>query len=196
MRVRCRNEWLAEALRNFDRAPVRIEKAAPEMAELDRVEMIDVLEESLADRTAENVKRMGRDREERRSAPTSQPDEIIEGAERGYIVRPYIQQNHVRAFEADLGRGDQKNAHARRVRENFRAVENRIVERDSENAKAKRTRPFKELMRGIIQRVLRIVEGVDVEICLDPFFVSHAGEKLHLNPLSSILSRSLAFPRS
>src|SRR5256714_3465916 len=119
---------------------------------------------------------MGRDREERRSAPASQPGEIIQSAERGYILRRYVQQNYVRPLETDLGGRDQENAHADRIREDFRAVENGVVEGDGENAKAKRARPFKKLMRRIIQSVLRIVERVDMEIDLDPFFVSHAAE--------------------
>src|SRR3954469_20415785 len=142
MRIRRRNERLAEALRHFDRAPVWVEEPAPEMAELDRVEMIDMFEESLTDRTAENVKRMGRHREERRSAPVSQAGEIIEGAQRPNIVRRYIQQDHVGAFQTDLGRWDQQNAHARSVRENFRAIENGIVKGDGENAKTQRSRSF------------------------------------------------------
>ncbi len=155
------------------------------MAELDRVEMIDVFEKSLADRTAQNVKRMGRDREERRSASISQDGQIIQSAERRYIVGRDIQQNDVRAFETNFGSGNQENAHAGRVRENFRAIENGIVQGDSENAKAERAGPFKKLMRGVIQNVLRIVEGVDMEIELDPFCFSHAAANYTpiVNPL-------------
>ena len=66
MRVRSGNERLAKALSDFDRTPVRIEKAAPEMTELDRIETVEPIQELFPDGTAENVERMRGDREERR----------------------------------------------------------------------------------------------------------------------------------
>src|ERR1043166_4862469 len=110
MSVRRGDQRLAETLRNLEGAPVRIKEAAPEMAELDRVEMIDVFQKSFADRAAENVKRMGRDRKERRSTVISQAGKIIQRAERGNLVRRDIQQNHVGAFETNLGSRNQKDA--------------------------------------------------------------------------------------
>ena len=64
MRVRRRDERLAETLRNFHCPPIRIEEAAPEMAELDRIETIDMFQQSISDRTADDVKGMRRNRKE------------------------------------------------------------------------------------------------------------------------------------
>jgi hypothetical protein len=193
MSVRRGDEWLTEALCNFDGASVRIEEAAPEMAELDGVEMIDVFKKSLPNRTAEKVKRMGRDHEEGCSEPASQPGEIIQSAERRYIVRRDVQQNYVGAFKTNLSRRDQKDAHAGRVREHFRAVKNRVVKGDGENPKAKAAGPLQELMRGVIERVLRIVERMDMEIELHPLWFSHVAANYTgiLNPLFPIVVRRL-----
>src|SRR5437764_11282941 len=62
MRVGRCDEWFAETFGDFDRAAIRIEKAAPEMAELDGIEAIDFFDEFLADRSSKNIERMRRDR--------------------------------------------------------------------------------------------------------------------------------------
>src|SRR5207237_550279 len=66
--------------------------------------------------------------------------------------------------------GNQENAHVRSVRENLGAIEDGIVKRDRKDPKAERARPVEQFMRGIIERVLGIVEGMDMEIDLDPVF--------------------------
>ena len=43
------------------------------------------------------------------------------------------------------------------------------MQRDREHAEAKRPRPFEQLMRGVIETILRIIQGMDMEIGLDPF---------------------------
>src|SRR3954468_13222172 len=82
MRVGGGDERFAETFGDFDRAPVRIEEAPPEMAELDRVKQINSFQQFFPNGTAEDIERMGRDREQRRTAPGSQLFEIIQGAER------------------------------------------------------------------------------------------------------------------
>src|SRR5439155_27042301 len=66
---------------------------------------------------------------------------------------------------------------------NFRTIENGVMQRNREHAKPERSGPFEELMRGIIERVLRIVERVDVEIDLDPIVIALICVRLHLGNL-------------
>jgi len=45
------------------------------------------------------------------------------------------------------------------------------VQRDREDAKAKRSCALKQLMRGIIDDVFGIIQGMDVQIDFDPIAV-------------------------
>ena len=78
-------------------------------------------------------------------------------------------QNYIRSFESHFRRGNQKNPHARRVGKNFRAIEDGIMKGNGEDPKTESDSTLQQLMGGIIERVLRIVEGVEVEIKFDPF---------------------------
>src|ERR1051326_8773626 len=82
MRVRGSDKRLAETFGDFDGAAIGIEKPTPEMAQLDRVKTIDLLDELLADRAPQDVERMRRDREERRAAARAQRHEIIQRPKR------------------------------------------------------------------------------------------------------------------
>jgi hypothetical protein len=48
------------------------------------------------------------------------------------------------------------------------------VQSDREHAEAERLRALEQLVRGIVERIARIVVGVDVEISLDPVVASGA----------------------
>src|SRR5205814_5225190 len=175
MRIGRGDERLTETLSDLDCAPVRIQKASPKMAQLDGIEAVDFLDEFSADRTAENIERMRCDREERPAAATPQCGQVLERSKRLDLSAVDVQQNDVGAFEPHFRRRDQQNPYPRRIRENFGSIENRIVQRDCEDAKSQGSRALEQFVRGIVERVLRIVERMDMEIDLDPFFFSHPG---------------------
>lgn len=122
---------------------------------------------------------MRRDREHRLAAACAQLFEVVKIPERCDVFRRDVEQNDIRAFEAHLRGGNEKNSHPGRIRENFRAIEERVVQCNREHAKAKRARPFEKLVRRVIEGVLRIVERMDMEIELDPIVITHVEESLH-----------------
>src|SRR6266496_5430952 len=48
------------------------------------------------------------------------------------------------------------------------------MQRNREHSEAELFRAFEQLMRRIIDHILRVVEGVDVQIEFDPVFVRHS----------------------
>ena len=73
--------------------------------------------------------------------------------------------------QSQLGRRDEQNSHLLRVGENFRSIENLVVQSDRESAETERLCSFEQLVGSVIETILRIVERVDVEIDLDPIFL-------------------------
>src|SRR4029079_5812858 len=63
----------------------------------------------------------------------------------------------------------EQDSHFRRLRENFGLIENLVVQGNGEGAEAEIARALEQLMRSIVEVVLRIVESVNMEIDLDPF---------------------------
>src|SRR5206468_12323399 len=60
---------------------------------------------------------------------------------------------------------------------NLRPIKDRVVQRDGKDGETEPSRSSQEFVRRIIELVLGIVEGVNVEIELDPIvgvFLSHA----------------------
>jgi len=78
MRVRRRDEGLAELLRQRHRAPIWIHESGVEMAIFDRVKAIDLSHDPATDGAAENIKRMRRDRENRVAARGPQSPDVVE----------------------------------------------------------------------------------------------------------------------
>jgi hypothetical protein len=146
MRIGSGDERFFESRRDLHGAAIRIEKTVPEMAELDRIEAVDLFDQLFSHRSAEQVKRMRRDREKRKAAACAQPGQIVQTTQRLDLTWSDVQQNHIRPLEPDFSRGDQENAHPGRVRENFRAIEDRVVQRDGEDTKAERTSTLEQLV--------------------------------------------------
>ena len=91
VRIRGGDERLVEAFGGFHGAPVRIEEGIPEMAQLDRVKAVDPFHQRFSDRPAENVERMRRDRENGLPALPAQCFQVVERAQRRYLLRADIQ---------------------------------------------------------------------------------------------------------
>ena len=119
---------------------------------------------------------MRRDREKRRPALRSQCCQVIKAIQRGNFFRGHVEQNHVRALEPHFRGRNEENPHPRRIRKNFDTIEDRVMQRDGEDAKAKSHGALEQFVRGIIEGVLRVVQGMDMQIELDPFAFSHAAE--------------------
>ena len=111
---------------------------------------------------------MRRKTKKRLAATGAELAQIGESAQIFDLVRPDVQQDHVRSLEPHLGRLDEQNSHRRGVGENFRSIEDLVMQRNCERAETELAGPLEQLMRGIIEMIFRIVEGVDVEIDLDP----------------------------
>ena len=152
-------------------AAIEIEEALVEMADLDRVKAVDLLQQSVADRGAEVEKRMRRETKKRIPAPGAQLPQIVKRAQVCDLVRPDIQEYHIRALEPHLGRLDEHDPHRRGVGEHFRPIENLFVQGDGEGTETKLPRALKQLVGGVIEVILRIVESVDMQIDLDPLLV-------------------------
>ena len=79
-----------------------------------------------------------------------------------------IQHDHIRALQPQLRGGNEQNSHRRRIRKHFRAIENFIVQRDRKHPETEATRPLQQLVRAVVEMVLRVVKGMDMEIDLNP----------------------------
>jgi len=98
------------------------------------------------------------------------------------LCRGHVQQNRIRALQTHFSRRYQQNSHRGRIRENFRAIEHRVVQRNGEHTETEQPRTLEQLMRRIIDHVLRIIEGVDVEINFDPVPILTLAHTLSLPP--------------
>ena len=181
VRVGSRDQRFAKLGGHFRSAPIWVEQSLVKMAELDRVKAIDLFKQARADRTAQHVKRMGRDGKDRsatgrirrggHSAAGTKLAQVLEILQPCHFRSCHVQQNRVRALQPHFGRRNEQNPHRRCIRENFRAIEHCIVQRDGEDTETELLRALEQLMRRIINHILRIVESVDVKIDLDPVFV-------------------------
>ena len=170
------DERLFEFSRDGCGAPIRIKETRPEMAELYRIETMDSLYQLFAHRTAQHIEWVRRDREHRLAAARAQLFEIVKIPERFDVLRRDIEQNNIRAFEPHFRRRNQQNSHPGGVSENFGPIEDSIVQRDREDAKPEGNRALEQFVRGIVEGVLRVLQGMDMQIELDPFAFSHTAE--------------------
>ena len=76
--VGSRNQRFAKFFRYLRRVPIGIKKALVKMTELNRIEAIDFIQQTFSDRTAQQVKGMRRDGEERLTTARAQLPNIIE----------------------------------------------------------------------------------------------------------------------
>src|SRR6266446_5316218 len=178
MRIGSRDQRFAKLGGHFRSAPIWIEQSLVNMAELDRVKAIDLFEQAWADRTDQHIKLMGRDSKDRHSAAATKLAEVIEILKPRRFRSCHVQQNRIRALQPHFGRRNEQNPHRRSIRENFRAIEHCIVQRDGEDAETELLRALEQLMRRIIDHILRIVESVDVKIDLDPIVIWHRAKNL------------------
>ena len=111
---------------------------------------------------------MWRKTKKRLAAAGAELAQIGESAQIFDLVRPDVEQNHVRSLEPHLGRRDEQDSHRRGVGENFRPIEDLVVQGNRERAETEIAGSLKQLMGGIIEMIFRIVERVDMEIDLDP----------------------------
>src|SRR5438309_9062112 len=111
---------------------------------------------------------MRRDREDRVAAATAQFSQIIEILELRNFLSADVENDYIGVLQTNFRRRNEQNPHAGGVREDFCAIKDSVVQRDGENAKAEESRPFEQLMRGIIDNVFGIVERVQVQIEFDP----------------------------
>ena len=128
MRIGSREERPAMGGRDFARAAVQVEPALVKMADFDRIEAIDLLEQPVADRSADEKKRVRRKTKKRIAAVGAELTQIGKRAQMFDFVRLDVQQDHVRAFEPHLGRRNEENSHRRGVCENFRPIEDLVVQ--------------------------------------------------------------------
>jgi len=168
MRIRGREERPAVGGGDFAPAAIEVEPALVEMADLDRIEAIDLAEEPIADGSAEEKERVRRKTEERIAAARAQSAQIGKSAQVFYFVRLDIQEDDIGAFQPHLRCLEKQNAHGGGISEYLRAIENFLVQSDGERSETEIARPLEQLMRGVIEMILGIVEGVDMEIDLDP----------------------------
>ena len=168
MRVGSREKRLAALRCDLAGAAIEVEQTLVEVADLDRVEAIDFLKQPLPDRSAKKEKWMRRKTKKRLAATGSELTEIVESAQIFDLVRPNVQQDHVRSLEPHLGCLDEQNSHRRGVGKNLRSIEDLVMQCNCERAETEVAGSLEQLMRGLIEMIFRIVECVDVEIDFDP----------------------------
>src|SRR5438309_9595012 len=83
-----------------------------------------------------------------------------------------IEDDDIRAAQSHLRCGNEQNPDCRGVGEDFRSIEDGIMQRDRKNAESKRACPLQQLMGGIINSVFGYIERVDVMIDFDPILMS------------------------
>ena len=155
------------------RATIGIQPGGMKMAELDRIEAIDFFNQPLANGSTEQIKWMRSEAKNRLATSLTQFSQIIEIAEAGDLFGRDVEQHRIRATQPHFRGRNKENTHRGGVRENLGAVKHLVVERNCEHAEAERARAFQQLMGGIIDRVLRIIERVKMEIDFDPIVVRH-----------------------
>jgi hypothetical protein len=168
MRIRGREERSAVRGGDFAGAAIEVEPALVKMADLDRIEAIDLPEEPIADGSAEEKERMRRKAEKRIAAARPELAQIGKSAQIFDFVRRDIEEDDVGTFQPHLRRLKEKNAHGGGIGEDLWPVEHFLVQGDGERSETEIARSFEQLMRSVIEMILGIVESVDVEIDLDP----------------------------
>src|SRR5690242_1175916 len=111
---------------------------------------------------------MGRKTKERFATAPAQLAEIGESAQVFDLVRPNIEQDDIGPFESHLSCLNEENSHPLSGRENLRPIEYRVVQCDRERAEAEARGAFQQLASGIIEPILRVLEGVNVQIEFHP----------------------------
>src|SRR4030095_2397049 len=111
---------------------------------------------------------MRRDREKGIAAARAQLSDIVETSQPFDILTSDIQHNNIRALYPHFRSGAQENPESLGIGENLRPIKDRIVQSNGEDRKAEAACPRQEFVRRIIQFVLRIIEGVNMKIELDP----------------------------
>src|SRR6266581_7263867 len=111
---------------------------------------------------------MRRDDEERLTAAFPQLPDIIEISQSFHILPVYIEKNNIRALDPHFGGGNKENFQPLGSGKNLRPIKDRVVQRDGKDGETEPPRPSQEFVRRIIQFVLGIVEGANVEVELDP----------------------------
>ena len=114
---------------------------------------------------------MRRNDENRAATSRSQFPQIIKILQPGNLFASHIEHKDMGAAQAHLCRGNKENAHCCRIGEHFLSIEDRVMQRDRENAKSESARAFQQFVRGIIDRVFRIIQRMDMKIDFDPFLV-------------------------
>ncbi len=77
------------------------------VAEFDRVETILFREQTPADGAPENIKRVGRDGEERFAALCAKGAHILKSLQAGSFLTAYIKKDNIRPFDPHLGGRDE-----------------------------------------------------------------------------------------
>ncbi len=80
------------------------------MAKLDGVEAIEVLFDPRADGTAEPIKRMRREDEQRIAPARAQSPQIVERADSGRFFDAEVEHDGIRPFDAQFGGRDEQDA--------------------------------------------------------------------------------------
>ena len=114
-------------------------------------------------------------RDRKNGVPTlrAQPSEIVEVFQRRDFFSGNIQNDHIGAAQANFRRGNKQDPHCCGIREYFRSIKDSVVQRDRESPKTKCTSAVQQLVRRVIDCVLRIIQGVDMQIDLDPIALIH-----------------------
>lgn len=128
---------------------------------------------------------MRSDGENRIAATFTQLAKIIEAFESSDFCAGYIQHDYISTLEPYFCCGDEQNSHRRGVREHLLSIKHGIVKSDGEDTEAQRLGALEQLVRGIIDHILRIIERMDVKIDFHP---------IRLCALA--LDHALAFARS
>jgi len=142
MRIGCGDQWLTKSPRNSCRSAVRIEESFVKVTDLNRVKTIDFVYEPPPNRAAKDIKWVSRYRKERISTPRAQLPQVIKTFEPDDFFGTDIEDDDICAAQSHLRCGNKQNAHCRCIGENFRSIEDAIMQRDRKNAETKRARPL------------------------------------------------------
>ena len=161
-------KWFAIFPRNLASPAVEIKPSLVKMTDFDRVEAIDVFHQTFPHRSAKNEKWMRRKAKKRIAQAAFEHTQISKSAQVLDVFGLDIEQDNIRSLKTHLRRRDENNSHLRRIRENVRAIEDFIMQRNRERSEAELAGAFQQLMRSVIEPILRIVESMDVQVELDP----------------------------
>lgn len=162
------DHWFPEFGADCRRDPVRIHQSFVKMTYLDRIETIDLSHQSPPNRAADDVEWMRRNREKRIAPALPELSQVGEVPKFPDFLGAHVKQNNVRAPEANFRSRNKQDPHLRGMRKNLFMIKNRVMQGDCQNTKAQRPRALQKLVRRIVDDVLRIIVGVNVEINFDP----------------------------